>query len=190
MKKSTELPLAVRNLQKLWRSKQLEMKFTQVQAAKTLAWTQGAISHYLNDVTELNPQAVIKFANFLDVDPLEIDPNITPFLPNLTQIKIECDSKNVTNKIKSTVYIKDQSGLMNVMVSPDVTLENNDLLLQTSKTNLKCIVQLADVKDYPQAKMFAAQLKTEKHLRFYLTADRPDSGIVKNLWAVVSFMYI
>ena len=56
------------------------MKFTQVQAAEKLGWSQGAI-HYLNNITELGPAATIKFANFLGVDPEEIDPTVKEHYP-------------------------------------------------------------------------------------------------------------
>jgi len=64
----------VENLQKLWKKKKEAFEYTQVQAAKELGWTQGAFSQYLNNLTELNDAAIIKLANFLDVDPNQIDP--------------------------------------------------------------------------------------------------------------------
>ena len=66
------------NLRKIWNDKAHEFKFTQRQAAKKLDWSQGAISQYLNGITELNPQAVVKMANFLGVAPHDIDPNLDP----------------------------------------------------------------------------------------------------------------
>ena len=63
----------VENLQKLWQKKKDAFEYTQVQAAKELGWTQGAFSQYLNNLTELNDAAIIKLANFLDVDPNQID---------------------------------------------------------------------------------------------------------------------
>lgn len=74
------LPPQVLNLRKIWNHKQNEMHFTQTDASKKLNWSQGAISHYLNNITDLGPAAVIKFANFLHVDPTEIDPNIEEHL--------------------------------------------------------------------------------------------------------------
>lgn len=59
------------------------MEITQVEAAKKLNWTQGAFSQYLNAITEMSPHTVIKIANFLDVTPQEIDPNIDNALPNV-----------------------------------------------------------------------------------------------------------
>ena len=66
------------NLKKLWDNKAHEFKFTQRQAAKKLDWTQGAISQYLNGITELSPQAIVKMANFLGVAPHDIDPDLDP----------------------------------------------------------------------------------------------------------------
>ena len=59
MKKTSELPQAINNLRAIWEQKKIEMQFTQVEAAKELGWSQGAISHYLNNITALGPSAVI-----------------------------------------------------------------------------------------------------------------------------------
>lgn len=67
-------PPAVKNLQKLWEEKKKTFEYTQTKAAKELGWTQGAFSQYLNNLTDLNDSAIIKLANFLDVDPNQIDP--------------------------------------------------------------------------------------------------------------------
>lgn len=85
--------MAASNLQKIWETKKVELNFTQKEAGKKLGWSQGAISQYLNNITELNPQAVIKLANFLEVDPERIDPSITEYTPQITQkeVKFSCD---------------------------------------------------------------------------------------------------
>lgn len=69
-----QVPQKVVNLRKLWDKKKQSFEYTQTQAAKELGWTQGAFSQYLNALTDLNDSAIIKLANFLDVDPQEIDP--------------------------------------------------------------------------------------------------------------------
>ena len=66
--------MAANNLRAIWNLKKSEIGITQTEAAKQLGWTQGALAQYLNNITELNPPAVIKLANFLGVDPREIDP--------------------------------------------------------------------------------------------------------------------
>tara|TARA_B100000945_G_scaffold160833_1_gene129145 strand:- start:828 stop:1451 length:624 start_codon:yes stop_codon:yes gene_type:complete len=66
------------NLKRIWENKAHEFKFTQRQAAKKLDWSQGAISQYLNGITELSPQAIVKMANFLGVAPHDIDPDLDP----------------------------------------------------------------------------------------------------------------
>ena len=72
------LPVAVRNLRKIWNNKKNEFEITQTAAADKLGWTQGAFSQYLNNITELHTDAIAKLANFLEVDPHEIDPNYSP----------------------------------------------------------------------------------------------------------------
>jgi len=91
-----KLPQRVLNLRKLWDKKKHSFEYTQTTAAKELGWTQGAFSQYLNAITDLNDSAIIKLANFLDVDPLEIDPQFEeragvrwrqlPFATSLTGI--------------------------------------------------------------------------------------------------------
>lgn len=72
------LPTAVKNLRKIWDQKKEKFELNQTDAAKKLGWTQGAFSQYLNNITELNTDAVAKLANFLEVDPHEIDPTYCP----------------------------------------------------------------------------------------------------------------
>jgi len=79
---------SVQNLRKIWEQKKNEMGFRQAEAARTIGWTQGALSQYLNEITELNPAAVIKFANFLGVDPREIDPHIIDHMPNVESVPV------------------------------------------------------------------------------------------------------
>lgn len=72
------LPKAVQNLRRIWDQKKHQLEINQTQAAIALGWTQGAFSQYLNNLTELHAEAVAKLANFLEVDPLEIDPDFKP----------------------------------------------------------------------------------------------------------------
>jgi transcriptional regulator with XRE-family HTH domain len=72
------IPRSVQNLRRIWKEKKLSFKINQTEAAAQLGWTQGAFSQYLNDITELGEDAVAKLANFLEVDPCEIDPNYNP----------------------------------------------------------------------------------------------------------------
>ena len=68
--------MAANKLRKIWDLRKSEIGITQTEAAKKLGWTQGALAQYLNNITELNPPAVIKLSNFLGVDPREIDPTV------------------------------------------------------------------------------------------------------------------
>jgi len=74
---------AVENFKRIWNIRKREMEITQVEAAEKLNWTQGAFSQYLNNITEMSPQTIIKLANFLDVAPSEIDPDIDKSLPDV-----------------------------------------------------------------------------------------------------------
>lgn len=72
------LPIAVQNLRRIWEDRKKSLEINQSQAAEMLGWTQGAFSQYLNNITELHDEAIAKLANFLEVDPHEIDPNYHP----------------------------------------------------------------------------------------------------------------
>ena len=92
--------MAANNLRRIWESKKRELNVTQADAAQKLGWTQGAFSQYLNNITELSPQAVIKLANFLEIDPELIDPSITPYTPNFSSkdVKFKWPSATKTEK--------------------------------------------------------------------------------------------
>ena len=104
---SKDLPQAVQNLRKIWDQKKVEFRFTQVEAAKQLGWSQGAISHYLNNITELRPPAIVKLANFLEVDPRDIDPNIENSLPSVEKKVIAYDVRDLSKRIDETLLRAD-----------------------------------------------------------------------------------
>lgn len=100
--------VAANNLRKIWDLKKSEIGITQTEAAKKLGWTQGALAQYLNNITELNAPAVIKLANFLGVDPQQIDPSASfddypqyLSLPTGKQSKVTID---LARKWKATVH--------------------------------------------------------------------------------------
>ena len=62
------------------------METNQSDAAEELGWSQSAFSQYLNNYTELNVAAVTKLANFLGVDPIEIDPDLDKKLPKHSKV--------------------------------------------------------------------------------------------------------
>lgn len=85
----------------IWKRKKIEFNLTQKEAADLLGWTAGALSQYLNGHTSLKPEAIIKLANFLEVDPCEIDPQMKHFIPQVATIKIKYHYGNSATKIKN-----------------------------------------------------------------------------------------
>ena len=114
-----DLPQAVKNLRKIWDQKKIEMRFTQVEAAKELGWSQGAISHYLNNITELRAQATIKLANFLDVDPREIDPDIEPNLPSIVSHPVTYDASDMSKRLNEKIFVRSDEASIIVRISAD-----------------------------------------------------------------------
>jgi hypothetical protein len=100
---ANNIPQNAQNLRRIWDKKKSEMQFTQVTAAKTLEWTQGAISHYLTGETPLGLSAILKFANFLGVDPTEIDRDFINHLPDVATHQIEYASCDMSKKIDETI---------------------------------------------------------------------------------------
>ena len=189
MKDSKPIPQSVHNLRKIWQQKKQEMQFTQVQAAKDLDWSQSAISHYLSNITDLGPSAIIKFANFLDVDPTEIDPDIEHKLPYVQKINITHKSSDMTRPVSEDLYTRKTDVSSYVRLSEDARIENSGALTLGTPA-MDNIAQICAVSKHPTAKIFAVRLKKEKQLRFYFKNDLPPNSKIHKMWAVVSFFCI
>ena len=178
----------VKNLRRIWDSKKLEIQFTQVTAAKELGWSQGAISHYLNSITELNPAAIIKLANFLDVDPRDIDPNIEPSLPSVRTIAVKYSAKDMTKALSKTVMDRTLTSSFTVEIPDEPSYE--EFYTSASTLNgMKCYARLCKTLDKKHPNMFAVRLKGKKSLSFYTPETLPDSNKLHALWSVVSISY-
>ena len=92
------------------------MRFTQVEVAKELGWSQGAISHYLNNITELRAQAIIKLANFLDVDPREIDPDIEQNLPSIVKQTVSYNASDMTKQVNESLLSRSEESSIIVKI--------------------------------------------------------------------------
>ena len=190
MKKAHELPQAVNNLRSIWDKKKVEMKFTQVEAAKELGWTQGAISHYLNDITELGPAAVVKFANFLGVDPTEIDPNIVEHLPNYRLYEVKCDTSNMNSRSKAErLYVPTTPSTFMVRVKEPTALIYGNHHIPLSENVL---VKMDNIENFPTSRYLAAVRKGEKQLNFYFkdTLTPSDYEGFSKVFAVLGFEQI
>ena len=180
MKKVSELPPAVRNLRRIWDSKKTEMKFTQVQAAEKLGWSQGAISHYLNNITELGPPAIIKLANFLGVDPVEIDPNIKEFLPNTATRIIKYDISNLKKPINEKFYDREVKSSFWVRTSPEDYDPIGASFVSGTAHSLVC-----PAKDFPEALKFLVKEKNKVRGYMCLRDDLPAEKDIDQLYAIL-----
>lgn len=181
MKKASELPVAVNNLRKIWDKKKAELKFTQVEAANELGWSQGAISHYLNDITSLNPAATIKFANFLDVDPQEIDPEILEYLPNTSTREIKYNIGNMKKPINEKVYQR------TVKNSFWVEIQSTDFehFPEDQVFNGRAQVLVCPVKEHPDATLTLVEHINKKRARIYPTKVKPPKSKINREWSVL-----
>lgn len=184
------LPQPVKNLRKIWDKKKVEMRFTQVEAAKELGWSQGAISHYLNNITELRAQAVIKLANFLDVDPREIDPDIEENLPSVIGHKATYSALDVTKPVNLTVTTRRTDHTLTVHI-PYCDKYKSIVADEHGTTwGYECYVRLISPSQMKNPKRYAARLKGKKSLEFYSPSGLPEPKKIHTLWSVVSFHYM
>lgn len=189
------LPLAVQNLRKIWASKKVEMHVNQSEAATELGWSQGAISHYLNNQTPLGALAVVKLANFLDVDPVEIDPEIVSKLPNVRKLQIANKSDDMSKSSPAIVYSRDDIksfyveliGATAIENYPDIII-NGSLTTQTT-TQMRGYARLCVPEAYTGNSLCAVRLKKEKALRWYTKDDIPEPSLIHTMWAVISMHY-
>jgi|TARA_B110000908_G_scaffold63441_1_gene77148 transcriptional regulator with XRE-family HTH domain len=183
---STEkiLPKSVQNLRKIWNHKKVEMQFTQIEAAITLGWTQGAISQYLNNLSDLGPVAIIKFANFLGVDPVEIDPSITGFLPNIRTRLITYDWSNLTTPINEKFYDKNPESAFWVRVDGEAWTD----LTEDQKRAVGGApwhIRVCPTEDFPNARLFLVQLKGLNEAKLYRAEALPEVSSINAKYSIL-----
>lgn len=199
MKKPSELPEPVNNLRKIWDAKKAEMKFTQTEAAAELGWSQGAISHYLNDITTLGPSAIIKFANFLEVDPRDIDPSVAEHLPNTRKLVVVYDSGNANKRIDEAFYVHQPEDAFYVRVQPGMLQYRAGLDPRPyGPKGLKWFEGLGvpdmyllvcPLKSQPQPTQFLIQLKNKKHFDLYFSNAVPPKSKIKKQLAILAHLH-
>ena len=184
MTSTKPLPEAVQNLRNLWNIRKLEMQFTQVEAAQTLGWSQGAISHYLNNTTELGPAAVIKFANFLSVDPLDIDPSVGGFLPSIRTRIIKYDASNLSTPLNEKFYSKNPESAFWVRIDGETW---TDLTGDQEKSigGAPWHVRVCPVKDFPDARLFLVQLKGQKGAKLFRMDVLPKAESIRKKYSIL-----
>lgn len=181
-----EHPQVVKNLRKIWDAKKIQMRFTQVEAAKELGWSQGAISHYLNNITELRAPAIVKLANFLDVDPRDIDPNIEDSLHSVEKKFISYDVRDATKKIDEILLSRrdDSSILVKIPNSGIYTAHFSQY-----ESYKECYARLISPSQLKTPKTYAVRLKGKKNIEFFTPQKLPPSSAIQTLWSVVAYYY-
>ena len=133
--------IVIMNLKRIWEQKKRERGITQITAAKELGWTQGALSQYLNNLTELSPSAIIKLANYLEVSAAEIDPSIHEVMPTFGTMRVRHADLNVSilrNTKRSFHTIMANPDVFLIDITEDTELQDNSRLL-FENTKLVCI---------------------------------------------------
>lgn len=187
--RNEKLPQAVSNLRKIWDKKKAEMRFTQVEASKKLGWTQGAISHYLNDITHLGPAAVIKFANFLGVDPIDIDPTIKEHLPHVKKMVVKYEGSNLTKEVNKHIYLKDSPNSFWIDIDPTTLRQHEKLVLnpafQAAAAAGVMVAQLCPVEEAPDSKIRFVLVKGETIGMFFGKDFVPPKRTIKKDYSVL-----
>jgi transcriptional regulator with XRE-family HTH domain len=189
MKTKERLPIAVENLRKIWESKKHELELTQNIAAENLGMTQGAFSQYLNGITELGPQAVLKLAKFFDVDPVEIDPSIAEHLPNVHRIPIlyEMHSSKIVKdryaavKIEGTFRVEVDGSKLNQSFKkryPWIGNNNCQLVCQTEKDGYRPRVTGNEL-------MYLLLLKEASHFDLFVESEVPPAKKIQKKFLVL-----
>lgn len=187
MKKASELPKPVQNLRRIWDKKKAEMNFTQVQAAKELGWSQGAISHYLNAITDLGPPAVIKLANFLGVAPTDIDPDVIKHLPNVQSYKVTRTATDLTKVINRTLYLTPTTSEKWVLCPHETKVYMPSEVGGVTKERVGlsgAVLKTCEVKHSTDAQYFLAVKKKEVAAHIYHIDVLPPESACKKILAI------
>ena len=164
------------------------MQITQAQAAKKLGWTQGAFSQYLNNLTVLNAAAVIKLANFLGVDPKEIDPDINAQLPNLHKLEIRFRLSDPDTRLRgATTYNEISPGLFTVLVDkpiPHLPALPLGTLIQCYPENAKPLVKTTEIK----SRIYLVRCKASDEFEVVDEDNCPPKTSLKSKWLVNAFL--
>ena len=114
------------NLKRIWNIRKKERKVTQALAASQLNWTQGALSQYLNGITPMSAQTVIKLANYLNVHPTKIDPSINESLPSVATKELRYSTSNPDMLLDETVVWPEEDCKFFIRVDKQDLITVND----------------------------------------------------------------
>lgn len=188
---SNDTPQNALNLRRIWNKKKSEMQFTQVTAAKDLEWTQGAISHYLTGETPLGLSAILKFANFLGVDPADIDPNVRELYPNTVKRTLRYRSSDLSKKINEEAVLSDPPDSFWIELTPETLLhtyyQKNAVVV--GKGNTVTSHALVYEADRPERQLHVVLLKGEKQAHVYHVSCLPDQKKIKKRYNVVRIVH-
>jgi len=183
MTQDKTLPVPVLNLRKIWDLKKHEMQITQVQAAETLGWTQGAFSQYLNAITELNPSAVIKLANFLGVDPVEIDPDIDRVLPDVQRKEVRFNLSNGNKTLHDAVSISTHLDTFCIRVDVDhIEMLSKGAMLTVCDPNKNEDLTRTGSNE----PLYAIQQKNHKGFTVVPESKLPDKSVIKRKFLILA----
>jgi len=145
-----------RNLKRIWNIRKEELKVTQALAATQLKWTQGALSQYLNGITAMSSQTVVKLANYLDVHPIEIDPNIIQSLPSVATKEVRYSTNDPNLILNESIVWPEESCKFFIRADKEYLIEVDDGAARPWQAFEGMVFKCIDVlenKSYKQTRM-------------------------------------
>ena len=114
----------------IWERKKKRLGLTQDEAAAQLGYdSQSTISQYLHAKIALNPPAILGFAQLLEVQPSEIDPEFTWLLVDRRRVA-SGDLILDTSAVIDVQARKDAEKLLSALVSGEIDAERFHLAIQ------------------------------------------------------------
>lgn len=181
----------VQNFKRIWSQKQKELQITQVQASKKLGFTQGAFSQYLNGITELNAPAIVKIADFLQIPPTDIDPDILDNLPDIIRYPINFCISNANSKLAGHSYVMMQIERMLIHLDELAPVIGSDLVL--GPVGAKLVVAEKDTKLLNESftpVYWVCQSKKDKGFKVYSADAVPSPSALKRKFRLLGIILL
>jgi transcriptional regulator with XRE-family HTH domain len=118
--------LVARRAKEAFRKKQAAEKMTLQEASRAIGWSDSVLGQYLNANIPMGIEAVARVANYLNVSPYELDPELAEALPAQPEdvqslekslsLLSEAELSRLMKKLVSRLPAKDVSRLMTVLL--------------------------------------------------------------------------
>jgi len=195
-----DIPQSVKNLRRIWNERKERFQYKQHEVAEGLGWTQGAFSQYLNNITQLNSDAVVKLANFLEVSPSVIDPDFPQH--EFNDKKILFNHSDPDNQNNETLFYRraDVIHKNDFFITVDKEIpgfaEKGSLLwvaqIDKQSRNLVSFTtpnSKTDIRNFMGEKKYYVILKNQKKPKIINQPDLPADQKIKEKYLILGVLY-